>query len=143
MTPYKQLFHHKPDEGIYGDCARTALGCLLDLPPKEVPHQHAYLADGEQRRLFDEWLKPRGLAIAFFAFNCEPADIMAAMKVSNPGMYYMLSGTSRTGCNHVVICLDDHIVHDPSLTDAGIVGACDDGCTYIEFLVPIALKVAA
>lgn len=142
MTPQKQLFRHKPDEGVFGDCARTAIACLLDLAPEEVPHHQRVLEDGEQRELFDAWLRPRGFAIAFMAFSEPPARMMEIMKANNPGVYYLLSGLSRTGCNHVVICLDGQIVWDPSLDDAGIVGPCDDGCTYIELLVP-ALLVAA
>lgn len=142
MTPHKQRFRHRPDDGVFGDCARTVLACLLDIEPEEVPHHHRPLADGEQRRLFDEWLSDRGLKLAFFAFPGEPQTMMDVMKVANPGLLYMLSGTSRTGCNHVVIAQDDRVIHDPSLDDAGIIGPCDDGCTYIEFLVP-SLMVAA
>ena len=38
MTPYKQLNHHDPDNGIIGDCYRTAIACLLDLPPDALPN---------------------------------------------------------------------------------------------------------
>lgn len=143
MTPHKQLFRHRPDEGVFGDCQRTAIACLLDLDPSQVPHHHRHLPDGEQRRLLDEWLAPRGLKVVFMAFRCEPAEMLAVMKVANPGLFYMLSGTSRTGVNHVVIAQDDRVVHDPSLDDSGIIGPCDDGCTYIEFLVPTFLVAQA
>lgn len=142
MTPHKQLFRHRPEDGVFGDCQRTAIACLLDIDPAEVPHHHRTMEDGEQRRLMDEWLKDRGLALMFLAFAAEPARMLEVMKVSNPGVFYLMSGTSRTGCNHVVICRDDQIVHDPSIDDSGIIGPCDDGCTYIEFLIP-RLMVAA
>ena len=74
-----------------------------------------------------------------FAFQCEPAEVLTLMKAMNPGVYYMLSGESRTGCNHVVIALDDEIVWDPSLDDSGIIGRCDDGFTWVEFLVPASM----
>ena len=38
MEFYKQLNEHNPDEGVYGDCYRTAIGCLLNIPPEFVPH---------------------------------------------------------------------------------------------------------
>lgn len=134
MTPYKQLFRHNPAEGVYGDCARTAVACLIDVHPSEIPHEHRQHADGEQRALIESWLRPRGYAIGFLGMPCDPEHMMQVMKVSNPGMYYMLSGTSRTGVAHVVICKDDEIVWDPSLDDAGIIGRCPDDLTYIEFL---------
>ena len=38
MTPHKQLNRHRPEEGVFGDCYRTAIACLLDLRPQDVPH---------------------------------------------------------------------------------------------------------
>jgi hypothetical protein len=137
VTPYKQLFKHDPENGVYGDCARTVVACMLDVRPESVPHENRVLEDGQQRQILNDFLRPMGLAIMFLAFPQDPQEMMEIMAVSNPGLHYMLSGLSRTGCNHVVICQDDKIVHDPSLTDAGIVGRCDDGLTYIEMLVKI------
>jgi hypothetical protein len=48
----------------------------------------------------------------------------------------MLSGRSRTGVNHVVVCQGGQIVCDTSLNDSGIVGRCDDGYHWVAFLVP-------
>ena len=36
MTPQNQLHKHDPANGVYGDCGRTAIACLLDLHPS--PH---------------------------------------------------------------------------------------------------------
>ena len=38
MTPQTQLNKHDPANGVYGDCGRTVIACLLDLHPSEVPH---------------------------------------------------------------------------------------------------------
>jgi len=38
MRPQKQKFAHKPDEGVFGDCFRTALAAILDLDRDDVPH---------------------------------------------------------------------------------------------------------
>ena len=63
--------------------------------------------------------------------------VLATIGYCNPGIVYLLSGYSRTGCAHAVVCRDDKIVHDPSLTDAGIVGPHPDtGFFWISFVVP-------
>ena len=139
MRKQKQLFRHRPDEGVFGDCQRTVFACLLDLSPEEVPHEHRTMSNGEQQDIFRAWLQGRGWTTVSFAFQCEPAEVLTLMKAMNPGVYYMLSGESRTGCNHVVIALDDEIVWDPSLDDSGIIGRCDDGFTWVEFLVPASM----
>lgn len=134
MRPQKQLFHHRPAEGIYGDCYRTAIACILDLSPDEVPHQHKEQIDGEQRQLMEEWLRGQNLCIAAIIFEADPEVVLDTMKNLNPQTIYILSGFSRTGVNHSVVCRGGEIIWDPSLTDAGIVGRCDDGYTWVEFL---------
>lgn len=53
MTPYKQLYGHNPDQGIFGDCFRTALGCLLNLPPEKVPHFYDGCGPDDDERVAD------------------------------------------------------------------------------------------
>ena len=67
-------------------------------------------------------------------------ELLQFMAVNNPGLYYLLSGTSRTGCNHTVVALDDQIVWDPSLSDSGIIGPCDDGYYWIKLYIPRSLS---
>ena len=38
MKFYKQLHKHDPDNGVWGDCHRTAIGCLLDIEPELIPN---------------------------------------------------------------------------------------------------------
>ena len=136
MTPHKQLYLHEPENGTWGDCQRTVIACMLDMRPEDVPHLNRKVDyEGEQQDHFRSWLADRELALVSFAFQLDPEDVLIFMSKFNPGVHYMLSGYSRTGCNHVVIALDDKIVHDPSLTDAGIVGRCDNDHTYVEFIV--------
>jgi hypothetical protein len=61
------------------------------------------------------------------------------MKAINPGVFYLLGGQSRTDCGHSVVCLDDAIIWDPSLTDAGIVGPMEDGYYWITVLIPLSM----
>ena len=145
MTPHKQLFRHNPEQGVYGDCFRTAIGCLLDLAPVDVPH----FAEGTDsgREALDRaavWLKHRDLAMFTVAFGGETpvADVLAHMGVMNPGVYYLLSGTSRNGTNHTVVAHGGEIVHDPALDDSGIVGPMDHGMFLVEVLIPLSQKAA-
>lgn len=137
MTPYKQLFRHDPG-GIQGDCYRTAIGCLLDLPPAYVPHfyRNADISDAEGKRHANAWLAERGLALISLGLTLpDPLDL-TFMALGSPGLYYLLSGRSRNGTNHVVVCCGGEIVHDPALDESGIVGPTDVGCYFIEIIVP-------
>lgn len=138
MTPYKQLFRHKPEEGVFGDCFRTVIGCLLDLAPADVPH----FADGgpDNQEIVDtranEWLAQFNLRLVDTVYEGDVGDLKAVLNCVahyNPNLHYILAGVSRTGVPHCVICLNDQIVHDPSLTNSGIVGPTE-GYYWISFL---------
>lgn len=135
MMPVKQIFRHKPPVA-WGDCHRSAIACVLNMRPQDVPHffdKGASSKDGfEHVRV---WLQRRGLVEITVAFNGSDSleNVLAAIKVNNPGLVYLLGGTSRTCVNHTVVCCDDKIVCDPSLTDAGIIGPMDDGNWWLTF----------
>jgi len=38
MKFYKQKYLHDPGNGVIGDCYRTAIGCILEIDPMELPH---------------------------------------------------------------------------------------------------------
>ena len=144
MTPYKQLNRHDPANGVYGDCARTAIACLLDVPPQDVPHFMDGCDNDEQADVAIDaqqaWLGSRGLAVVTLGYggygpDDPPSAILDVMAESNPGIYYLLVGRSQSGVNHVVVCCGGEIVHDPSLDDAGIVGPTLSGAYIVEVLV--------
>jgi len=140
MTDYrfqKQKYGHDPDRGIWGDCHRTAIACMLNMPRDDVPHFHENGPDPEFNRKMAEWLAFRGFVIATFVFRDDLDVVMGMMAQQNPGARYMLLGTSATGVDHVVVARDDKIEHDPSLKDAGIVGPCSQGFYWVELIVPI------
>ncbi len=138
MTPYQQLFRHLEDGVAPGDCWRTCLGCLLDLPPLEVPH-FVQIAGWENNtectRLTKEWLKEKGFYLFEVAFTGELQGILNYMEAVNPGIYYTLGGNSANHTGHSVICLNDKIVHDPGIDAPGIVGPMDDGYFWIGALL--------
>lgn len=140
MIKQKQLFRHEPEHGIYGDCHRTAIACLLEVDKEQVPHFNEGGPNGEtfckQER---EYLTSKGIAPLYVAFE----DLEAAMrfmKLANPGIYALLGGKSRTGVGHTVIVCDGEIVWDPSLDDSGIVGPFDEDKLYwLTFFVPLSM----
>ena len=153
MTPYKQTVGHDPEQGIFGDCYRTAVGCLMDLSPDQVPHW--YEGCGPDESLEDDlarlaamqqWLNCRGYHLVRIYYRDDSLDrdfIMESMAVDNPGVYYILSGESVFGTPHSVICMDDTMVHDPSPMGTGIVGPLPGDARYycVEFLVPVSQTI--
>jgi len=149
MIKHKQLFRHKPAEGQIGDCHRTAIACLFDMDPKNVPHfgltdfgTEGGITKHTQADETEEWLRERGFAQVHIAYGSELDDVLASVGALNPRTFYLLGGMSRTGVNHTVIGCGNRIAWDPSLDDAGIVGPCDDGCFWITFFVPLLLVAA-
>lgn len=141
MTPHKQRFKHEPDKGIFGDCDRTAMACLLDMSPDEVPHWGVHMGN---HALFDkvkrEWLATQGLFENHIAFECTRDELNENMRSLFRDVYVLLTGTSKNGCHHVVIARNGDIVHDPALDDSGIVSPCNDGYWWLSVLMPLCLK---
>ena len=137
MTPHKQLFKHDPANGVYGDCGRTAIACLLDLEPSDVPHFWNKTSKENQDPDADarDWLAGRGLRVATWCYEeANLEQVFDFMRVNNPGVTYTLTGMSPRNVNHVVICRDDEMIHDPSTQGGGLVGPADDGRWWIEVI---------
>ncbi len=135
MTPHKQLYRHDPDNGVWGDCLRTAIACLFDLRPEQVPH----FADGgpsgsEMNARIDAWLKEQGSHRISVMYKGDLDQVLRSVASQNPDVWYLLTGQSRMEVDHVVICRNDAIVHDPSLDGAGIIGPADIGYYWVEFI---------
>ena len=136
MIKHIQRFRHKPEEGIFGDCHRTCFACLMDLEPEEVPNFGEHYGDPDSfYEAVDKFLVLKGLARVELAFESLD-NVFHVMHNLNISVYYILGGQSRTGVNHSVIGLGNQIYHDPSQTQAGIIGPCTDGFYWVTFLVP-------
>lgn len=135
IAPVKQAHRHRPAEGIYGDCYRTCLAALCGMRRDDVPHWHEAMSAQEANYRYGRWLGARGLSIISVAFNGEnPEAVMQALYSANPAPC-IFSGTSRNGTNHAVLALHGKLWHDPSLDDTGIIGPCDDGYYWAEWVV--------
>lgn len=145
MVPVKQLFRHKPPH-TYGDCHRTAIACILNMRPQDVPHfmdgkpDNAPAPEASEHVAF--WLARRGITQINIVYDGSMSlhDLLHTVHVCNPGIACILGGKSRTGVNHSVVILNGEIACDPSLTDAGIVGPCDDGRWWVTYFGALVTK---
>lgn len=138
MIFQKQAFRHRPEKGEFGDCHRTAIACILDIPRDEVPNfGEFYGIPGAFHAAERQFLASRGLALVNVVFQAPLDQVLMTMGATNPDAYYLLGGTSRTGVGHSVVGLGGQIIWDPSIDDAGIVGPMDDGLYWISYLVPL------
>lgn len=137
MTPHKQRNLHRPEEGIYGDCGRTVIACLLDLEPEQVPHfwDGPWEKDKDPTTEARAWLAERGIQIWLIYINGDLTvnAVLHAIGNQNPDQHWALVGRSRNGTDHVVICKGPDIAHDPALDDSGIVGPGSNGFYQAEF----------
>ena len=143
MTPHIQRIKHRPSEGQYGDCYRTAIACLLDMEPEEVPHFYGKDMK-EQDILASEWLLSQGYNIFTISFSGELTldDLLYSVAFNNPNIYYLVTAASSV-TNHVFIAFNDKIVHDPSGRNETPSGPCDDNYYWIQVLVPLQICALA
>ena len=137
MTPYIQLNKHDPDNGSIGDCYRTALGCILNIPPQEIPNfveKETWDIDSK------DWLATQD----YHKIEISPWNnldtLLDHMEFYNPNIYYLLLGQSVRGVNHWFVCCNDKIVHDPSGRNGYPIGPADNQYYFIEILVPIGVS---
>lgn len=115
VTRLRQKNHHRPEDGLIGDCYRTAIACLLGAPtPTYVPHfveqtMHVEVDPGwEQRKLARAWLREMGLDMMTVTLDF-------AQEAGRP---YVVTVQSRRGAyHHAVVGCGSDILHDPSGAD--------------------------
>lgn len=122
MTPVKQEFVHDPANGVYGDCQRAVIACLLDLPISEVPH---FLGEsnndpGRYWELLQSFLREKG-----YAWLVVPAKFDAAFYgADEEAIFHEISGPSPrgNGVTHAVVGCGGSIVFDPHPSNSGLTG---------------------
>lgn len=145
----KQAFKHEPENGVFGDCYRTCLAGLIGFPRDEVPH----FVDGMDSKHWDEvifpkytkWLSDLGLQELNLPITANSIQDMLDFQKSMTRMpaVMMLTGKGGSGVGHCVLVSDGKFVHDPSPSDAYIVGPCDDGFYWFTWLIPTDLRFTA
>ena len=148
MTPHKQLYRHDPANGIYGDCGRAVIACLLDRPPwgqvcristKRILKQTIRSEwTGDRKR--DDWLRHRGLALIRIAIegDMEISDVLRVVKAPK-GVYY---STVRTIKKRYRTCRDmplrgDSPRHIPWMIPASSGLSPCPACTTWNFWYPL------
>lgn len=142
MKPLKQRYRHDPDNGVYGDCHRTAIATILELERDDVPHfAHDFPTAEEFHRRAEEFLNSRGWRSVTIPYCAEPRDVMNAIGgVNGDDCVYLLSGVSPRGTKHTVVCRGSDFFSDPALDGGDLVGPCKDGYTFATFIVPISYR---
>ena len=135
MQYHTQLIKHNPAQGQFGDCYRTALACILDMAPEDVPH---YADREDWLDLSNKWLKSQGFGNFSVAFKVDSyKDVIRGLGVTNPDIYYILRGASAAGPNHCFIGVNNDIIHDVSGRCELPTGPCKDGLYWLQVLVSI------
>lgn len=125
MSPYSQL-HLVEDDGIPGDCFRTAIGCVLDIAPADVPHFVHVHPDGmDWADAADAWVTAHGYDLRWL-FDADARASAVAYLRERPELPQLLLavGDSPRGVfPHVVVeSLDGELLHDPYPWGSGYVG---------------------
>lgn len=137
----KQMFKHRPQDGIPGDCHRACLTSMLDLEIGDIPNVPMELAlNGTAfHQFYDDELHKLGYAAVTFAYEGDLSGVQNIMQVLNPGVRYILGGSSARGIGHSVVGCGNKVLWDPSTeckpAEEPIVGPLD-GYYWVSFLVP-------
>ena len=119
MTPVFCRVKHDPESGRYGDCLRACVASMLDMEanPEAVPHfaHDGASADVVNERLRQYLTEHHGLAPwwAHYDPDLSLAEVLEAFK-GGGGPHFMLFGQTADGGDHVVICRDGAVAHDPA-----------------------------
>ncbi len=129
---------HLPRQGRFGDCHRAVLASLFEIDISEVPH---FCEDGPPGERFDariaSWLAERNLSSVTFPMQGTVSTVLLGVARSCPHGYWLLSGVSKAGIDHIVICRGPEIIHDPGFGVRGLAGPCSNGYFWATFLTPI------
>lgn len=134
MIPLMMSVDHDPPRS-FGDCFRTCIACILEVPQEEVPHPGQ---EGEARwdalmPELDSWLASRGLYTVQLKDTPENLE-----RYCDYFGYHLIAGQSPRG-GHYCVGLGGKVVHDPSPLRGGL-KPDSDGTFTIVLLVTGAKK---
>lgn len=136
MIPYHCIVKHDPPNS-YGDCLRACIASILDVEDiKHVPH---FYSDGDDENgvvMLRNYLAYRLLRPFYVAMpsTVSLVDIFTMMAGVNTDVDYLLFCQCGGG-DHVVICRNGEMIHNPSWDNAPISGPCENGFWIIMVLV--------
>lgn len=91
MIKRKQIYFHNPENGAHGDCYRTCIACILEIPNFGVHYDdnEKFFAEA------DKYLASQFLARVIHAFDCTLEDLLKMQNHCNPDAYWILTGRSK------------------------------------------------
>ncbi len=132
-----QLFRHRPDQGVWGDCHRTCIANILEVPVADVPHSHREMSGVEFKAQMDGYLATLGLTSLTLWWPRQIDYILGIHHDLNPAISYILSGRTQRGYDHSVLCRGGGILKNPSLDpDNDLVTPASDGNFQTTYIVP-------
>jgi hypothetical protein len=140
MQYHRQLIKHDPANGMWGDCFRTCIACLLDLDcPMQVPHVMHGADDGpavdKALAKMNKWLSDvwglRYVEMPFTHDNLSPAEFLkVAARFLGDEQRYILTAQGTNDVPHAVVCRGSELEHCPAGRGLdGITGAVVDDDT--------------
>lgn len=141
MIPHTCTVKHDPPNS-YGDCLRAAVASLLNYPDAAlVPHFYEFGDDERGNEEFKHWLlQTHNLQPFYMALNGTTplADLFAMMAGVNTDIEYLLF--CKCGdADHVVVCKNDKVIHDPAWYRSPITEPTSNGFWVVVVLVPLYL----
>lgn len=150
MIPVYQQFKHDPANRVYGDCMRASLASVMNLPIEKVPHFARDTWCEAQQECTGFWhavevfLNDRDLHYVLIHVTAESSDEVANfirnVGLQNPDVYYLAGVRSKRDINHMVVCIDGEVVHDPYPSEEPIdmanYGPMSSGGVDVMFLIP-------
>jgi len=108
MRKLTQTRLHNPPE-VLGNCFPAVIACFLDLdsPEDAIQIQEEY-NDEDWVTILDDWLIERGF------------EIIQINGHQNDDSYYLVTGMSPRGVNHVCIYQNGELYHDPHPSGDGL-----------------------
>jgi hypothetical protein len=129
-------------DDCYAACVATVLG--IDLADVPNFYRDAGGAAGLTRMpevygMIREWARGRGLAPLFLLTPAPLAFLLAHSERLNPGVPFILGGTSIHGRGHAVVACHGRIIHEPAPgfgpEDGGVVSPGPDGQYEVTYFV--------
>ena len=139
MIAHKQMIEHDPSNGRYGDCLKTAVASILDLPIDAVPDFNGPNYEwNDQNAELREFAATLGLGYAALMLKGSPEDVLRYMAVSFPQGVYLMAGKSARGFYHTVICKGGEFLHDPHPSNEFLIDdKTSDQAVEVSFFVAL------
>jgi len=143
VIEHKQLHYHKPEFNEIGDCWRTCVACILNVPPHTIPHHYKEMWQGtvdiaqEVHKATNVLLRERyGIQYVEYPISCTLEELKTYCNHYYHDHHVMIGCNSIHG-GHSVIMRNDDYMWDPAIDNSGCVGPMKDGYFWIGLLVAI------